>query len=221
MADFIEYRQLIVKTAVELVNKGYLSATGGNISVRIPSHQALAVTPSNLDYLHMEVSDVCVLDLDLKPLAGERKPSIESAMHAAIYKTRPDVNAILHTHQAYPSALALIGKPIPALFDEQVRFLGREVNIIPYQPSGSGLLVEAVVKHVNDHHNAYLMANHGALVFGEDMIRAVGNVAVLDKCALAYLLTLCAGEKASRIHDAARETLFTQLRKDQEKYGLD
>ena len=220
MTDFLEYRQLIVKTAVELVNKGYLSATGGNISVRIPSHQALAVTPSNMDYLHMEVSDVCVLDLDLKPLAGERKPSIESAMHAAIYKTRPDVNAILHTHQAYPSALALIGKPIPALFDEQVRFLGREVNIIPYQTQHR-VVVEAVVKHVNDHHNAYLMANHGALVFGEDMIRAVGNVAVLDKCALAYLLTLCAGEKVSFIPVAARETLFAQLRKDQEKYGLD
>ena len=187
MANFMEYRQLIVDTAVDLVNRGYLSATGGNISVRISSHQALAITPSNLDYLQMDASDVCVLELDLKALAGERKPSVESAMHAAIYKTRPDVNAIVHTHQVYPSALALLGKSIPALFDEQVRFLGRSVNLIPYKPSGSDQLIKTVVKHVRDHNNAYLMANHGALLFGDDMVRAVGNAAVLDKCALAYL----------------------------------
>lgn len=220
MADFMEYRQLIVDTAMDLVNRGYLSASGGNISVRISSHQALAITPSNLDYLQMDASDVCVLDLDLKALAGERKPSVESAMHAAIYKTRPDVNAIVHTHQVYPSALALLGKSIPALFDEQVRFLGRSVNLIPYKPSGSNQLMKTVVKHVRDHNSAYLMANHGALLFGDDMVRAVGNAAVLDKCALAYLLTLCAGERASRIPIAVREIIFARLREDQKKYQL-
>jgi len=218
MDDLINYRCLIVDTAVELVNKGFLSATGGNISVRIPSHQALAITPSNMDYLRMVADDICVLTLDLQPLAGERKPSVESAMHAAIYKARPDVNAIVHTHQAYPSALALLGKPIPALFDEQVRFLGRAVNIIPYAPSGTGMLVKKVAGFVSDHNNAYIMKNHGALLFGEDMDRAVGNAAVLDKCALAYLLTLCAGEKASRIPLPVREIIFAKLRKDQKKY---
>lgn len=220
MADFMEYRQLLVDTAMDLVTRGYLSASGGNISVRISSHQALAITPSNLDYLQMDASDVCVLDLDLKALAGERKPSVESAMHAAIYKTRPDVNAIVHTHQVYPSALALLGKSIPALFDEQVRFLGRSVNLIPYKPSGSNQLMKTVVKHVRDHNSAYLMANHGALLFGDDMVRAVGNAAVLDKCALAYLLTLCAGERASRIPIAVREIIFARLREDQKKYQL-
>jgi len=220
MADFMEYRQLLVDTAMDLVTRGYLSASGGNISVRISSHQALAITPSNLDYLQMDASDVCVLDLDLKALAGERKPSVESAMHAAIYKTRPDVNAIVHTHQVYPSALALLGKSIPALFDEQVRFLGRSVNLIPYKPSGSNQLMKTVVKHVRDHNNAYLMANHGALLFGDDMVRAVGNAAVLDKCALAYLLTLCAGERASRIPIAVREIIFARLREEQKKYQL-
>ncbi len=218
MDDFEKSRQLVLDTAVELVHKGYLSATGGNISVRIPTQNAMAITPSNMDYLHMDANDVCVVDLDLNPLAGERKPSVEGAMHAAIYQVRPDVNAIIHTHQAYPSALALLGKPIPALFDEQVRFLGRAVNVIPYKPSGTGLLMKTVARHVRDHNNAYIMANHGALLFGDDMVRAVGNVAVLDKCALAYLLTLCGDEKASRIPLAVREIIFAKLRKDQKKY---
>lgn len=212
------YRQLIVNTAKDLTHQGFLSATGGNLSMRIPGENAFAITPSNYDYLKMIPEDICVLGYDLTPLAGERKPSVESAMHAAIYKVRADVNAIIHTHQVYPSTLALIGESIPALFDEQVRFLGRSVNIIPYAPSGTGALVKTVAKNVGDHNNAYIMANHGALLFAGDMERAVHNVLVLEKCALAYLLALCTGKKPDRIPAFVREIAFSKLRKDQKKY---
>ncbi len=221
MSDYTQYCQLVAKTAKDLTHKGFLSATGGNLSVRIPSENAFAITPSNYDYLKMLPEDICVLDLELTPLAGDRKPSVESAMHAAIYKTRPDVNAIVHTHQVYPSTLALIGEPIPALFDEQVRFLGRTVKIIPYAPSGTGSLMKTVAKNVSDHNNAYIMANHGALLFGSNMERAVHNVAVLEKCALAYLLALCTDKKVSRIPLLVREVAFARLRQDQKKYKID
>ena len=218
MSDFGSFSQLVVDASKELTRKGFLSATGGNVSLRIPEKQAFAITPSNFDYTKMSKDDICVLDLDSRPLAGERTPSVESAMHAAIYKTRPDVNAIIHTHQVYPSTLALIGKSIPALFDEQARFLGRSVDIIPYAPSGTGMLVKTVVKKIGNHNNAYMMANHGALLFAGDMERAMHNVAVLEKCALAYLLTLCTEQKASRIPLLVREVAFSKLRKDQKKY---
>jgi ribulose-5-phosphate 4-epimerase/fuculose-1-phosphate aldolase len=217
MDDYFQYCQLVAQTVKDLTLKGFLSATGGNLSVRIPAKNAFAITPSNYDYLKMLPEDICVLDMDLNPLAGDRKPSVESAMHAAIYKTRPDVNAIVHTHQVYPSTLALIGEPIPALFDEQVRFLGRSVKIIPYAPSGTGSLAKKVAKNVRDNNNAYIMANHGALLFGNDMERAVHNVSVLEKCALAYLLVLCTDKKVSRIPLVAREVAFARLRKDQRK----
>ncbi len=218
MSDYSQYCQLVVDTSKELTHKGFLSATGGNLSVRIAGENAFAITPSNYDYLKMLPEDICVLDMELKGLQGERKPSVESAMHAAIFKARPDVNAIIHTHQVYPSTLALIGEPIPALFDEQVRFLGREVKIIPYAPSGTSSLMKTVAKNVSDHNNAYIMANHGALLFGDDMERAVHNVAVLEKCALAYLLALCTEKKVSRIPLVVREVAFSKLRKDQQKY---
>lgn len=211
-------RQLIVDTAKDLTHRGFLSATGGNLSVRITGEKAFAITPANYDYLKMIPEDICVLGYDLTPLAGDRKPSVESAMHAAIYQVRPDVNAIIHTHQVYPSTLAIIGEPIPALFDEQVRFLGRSVKIIPYAPSGTGSLVKTVARHVADHNNAYIMANHGALLFAGDMERAVHNVLVLEKCALAYLLALCTGKKPDRIPAYVREIAFSKLRKDQKKY---
>ena len=217
MSTFDKQKKQIVDTAQLLVRKGYLMATGGNISLRISGQNAFAITPSNYDYFKMTGDYVCVLDFSLNKIEGHLKPSVESAMHAAIYQVRPDVNAIIHTHQAYVSALTLIKAPIPALFDEQARFLGRSVDIIPYAPSGTGLLKNAVAKHVKNHNNAFMMQNHGALVFGHNMERAVHNVEILEKCALAYLLAICSERKVSKIPLVVREVAFAKLRKDQMK----
>jgi ribulose-5-phosphate 4-epimerase/fuculose-1-phosphate aldolase len=217
MGQFDSAKDLIVETARKLTAKGYLMATGGNLSVRIAGQSAMAITPSNYDYLKMLPEDVCVLDFELKVLEGSLKPSVESGMHAAIYRARQDVNAVVHTHQVYASALTLIQMPIPSLFDEQVRFLGRSVNIIPYAPSGTGLLAGIIARSVRDHNNAYMLQNHGALVFGSDMERAVHNVEILEKCSLAYLLALCTDRKISKIPLAVREVAFAKLRQDQQK----
>jgi L-ribulose-5-phosphate 4-epimerase len=217
MSQYQPAKQQIVKTAQDLVRKGYLMATGGNISMRVLGQKAFAITPSNYDYMKMTAEDVCVLDFNLEMLEGERKPSVEAAMHGAIYQVRGDVNAVVHTHQVYASALTLIRAPIPALFDEQARFLGRSVEIIPYAPSGTGMLKKAIAKHVKNHNNAFMMQNHGALVFGHDMERAVHNVEILEKCALAYLLAICSERKVSKIPLAVREIAFSKLRKDQKK----
>jgi ribulose-5-phosphate 4-epimerase/fuculose-1-phosphate aldolase len=217
MSKFDAQKKQIVDSAQALIRKGYLMATGGNLSLRIPGQKAFAITPSNYDYLKMTAEDICVLDLDLNKIEGHLNPSVESAMHGVVYQVRPDVHAIVHTHQSYVSALTLIRAPIPALFDEQARFLGRSVDIIPYAPSGTGLLRNAVAKHVKNHDNAFMMQNHGALVFGHDMERAVHNVEILEKCALAYLLAICSERKISKIPLAVREVAFARLRKDQKK----
>jgi ribulose-5-phosphate 4-epimerase/fuculose-1-phosphate aldolase len=217
MGSFDSAKIQVVETAQKLVQKGYLMATGGNLSVRIPGQQAFAITPSNFDYLKMTPEDMCILDFDLNVVEGRLKPSVESAMHGAVYQVRQDVNAIVHTHQVYASALTLIKMPIPTLFDEQARFLGRSVNIIPYAPSGTGFMKKVVAKHVKNHNNAFMMQNHGALVFGDDMERAVHNVEILEKCALAYLLAICSERKISKIPLAVREIAFAKLRKDQKK----
>ncbi len=219
MGQYDLIKNQIVHTSQDLVHKGYLMATGGNISMRVPGEEAFAITPSNFDYMKMMVEDVCVLDFELNILEGTRKPSVESGMHGAIYQVRKDVNAIVHTHQVYASALTLIKAPIPALFDEQVRFLGRSVEIIPYAPSGTGMLKNRIAKHVQNHNNAYMMQNHGALIFGHDMERAVHNVEILEKCALAYLLAIVSEKKVSKIPLAVREVAFAKLRKDQKNTG--
>jgi L-ribulose-5-phosphate 4-epimerase len=217
MDPYVHARQTVLEVARDLTQKGYLMATGGNVSVRIQGESAFAITPSNSDYMEMSIEDICVLDLDLDPIEGKLKPSVEAAMHAGILLTRADVHVIIHTHQVYASALSLINAPIPALFDEQVRFLGRAVEIIPYAPSGTGMLKKTIVKHVRSHNNAYIMKNHGVLCFGHDAERASHNIQILEKCAIAYLLALCTEREVSRVPLAVREVAFAKLRADQKK----
>jgi L-ribulose-5-phosphate 4-epimerase len=210
-------RKLVVSTSKELVKEGLLIATGGNLSVRIPNRLEFAVTPTNTDYLKMTEEDICILDFNLNSVFGSLRPSVESGMHAAIYQARPDVHAIIHTHQVYSSTLALVNLSIPPLFDEQVRFLGRKVKVIPYAPSGTSMLRNTIARHVKDRNNAYLMQNHGALVLGYDIHRAVLNVHLLEKCALSYLLALNTGKSSKKIPYLVREIAFQKLKKDQEK----
>lgn len=217
MTSFDRERRQVVETAQRLVQKGYLLATGGNLSLRIPGQDAFAITPSNRDYLQMLPEDVCVLDFKLHALAGTLKPSVESGMHAGIYQARRDVQAVVHTHQVYASALALLNAPIPSLFDEQVRFLGRSVQIIPYAPSGTSFLKKTIARHIRDHNNAYILQNHGVICFGHDLERAAHNVEILEKCALAYLLALCSERTITKIPLPIREIAFAKLRADQKK----
>ena len=219
MSEYQAHKQEVVNTCHTLLERGYLKATEGNISACISGRNIFAITPSNYDYAKMQVDDICILDFDMQPIEGEMKPSIESGMHAAVYQTRADVHCIIHTHQPYASALALIKMPIPALFDEQVRFLGRSVDIIPYAPSGTGFLKNAVKAKVKNNNNAFILQNHGVLVFGVTMEQAIHNMALLEKCALTYLLALMTEKKVSKIPLPIREIAFAKLRADEKKFA--
>lgn len=215
-------RQHVVDMCRTMLERGYLKATEGNVSVRVPGHRLYAVTPSNYDYDRMRVEDICLVDFDGNHIpdgAGDAlAPSIEAGMHANIYRQRPDVNAIVHTHQPYASALAFLRKPIPALTDEQVRFLGREVAIVDYAPSGTGWLARNVQKKVASGDNAFIIANHGVVALGTDPDRAVFNMALLEKVSIAYLLALTSeAGKVYTIPTAIREVAFGKLRSDEKR----
>jgi hypothetical protein len=217
-------RQHVVDMCRTMLERGYLKATEGNVSVRVPGRRLYAVTPSNYDYAKMRVEDVCIVDFDGKHVADESAPrlapSIEAGMHANVYRVRPDVNAIVHTHQPYASALAFLRREIPALTDEQVRFLGKRVAIIDYAPAGTGFLAKNVEKKVAGGDNAFIIANHGVVALGTDPDRAVFNMALLEKVSIAYLLSLLTESgKVYTIPDWVREVAFTKLRKDERRIG--
>ncbi len=219
MTETLPSQRQTVQICRVLLERGYLKATEGNVSARTKGAESFAVTPSNYDYAKMHAEDVCVLDMEGRQIGGALKPSIESAMHAATYRLRADVHYVIHTHQPYASALALMNAPIPPLFDEQVRYLGRSVEIIPYAPSGTGMLKNAVKAKIKSGANAYVLQNHGVLVFGGTMERAIYNMALLEKCALTYLLALLTEKKTTKIPLPVREIAFAKLRADEKKFA--
>lgn len=215
-------RRHVVEMCRTLLQRGFLKATEGNISVRVPGYDRFAVTPSNYDYDKMRPEDVCIVDFDGKEVpdsgGGGLPPTIERGLHAAVYVGRPDVHAVVHTHQPYASALAYLRKPIPALSDEQVRFLGREVPVIDYAPAGTGFLVKNVAKKLAGDTDAYILANHGILALGTDPDRAVFNMALLEKVSIAYLLALTTEDgKVYTIPTPIREIALTKLKADHKR----
>jgi ribulose-5-phosphate 4-epimerase/fuculose-1-phosphate aldolase len=165
----------------------------------------------------MTLDDICVLGYDMAHIEGEYKPSVESSMHAAIYEHRLDTNCVIHTHQIYASTLSLTHTPIPALYDEQVKFLGRSVEIVDYAPSGTPFLKNNVVKRLSNHANAYILQNHGALLLGPDPERTIFNVQLLEKCAVTYLIAISTGKAVSKVPAPFREFAMAMLRSDEKK----
>jgi L-ribulose-5-phosphate 4-epimerase len=217
MGQHNEAKQQVIDISRKMVEKGFLIGIGGNVSVRVPGENRMAITPSGYDYMKMELEDVCLVDWEMTLLEGTLKPSIESSMHAGVYQHRPDVNVIIHTHQVSASAVALINRSIPGLFDEQVRYLGPSIDMVSYGLSGTDKLRDNIIRKLSNNCNAYIMKNHGALTLGSTPERAMLNVELFEKCAAAFLLAYFTGERITRVPSEIRDLLFSKLRKDQEQ----
>lgn len=217
MDEILQAKTTVLEIVHKLLEKNILMGTGGNISARVVGQKAFAITRSNYDYAKMTPEDICVLGYDMSKIEAEFKPSVESSMHGAIYEHRLDTNCVIHTHQIYASTLSLTHTPIPALYDEQVKFLGRAVEIVDYAPSGTPFLKNNVVKRLSNHANAYILQNHGALLLGPDPDRTIFNVQLLEKCAVTYLIAISTGKAVSKVPAPFREFAFAMLRKDEKK----
>jgi L-ribulose-5-phosphate 4-epimerase len=217
MADLLDCKKLVLEAAQRLTREGYLVGTGGNVSVLIEGEDAIAITPSSMDYLALTEADICIVDFARNLREGEHAPSVETGMHLAVYRQRRDVNAVIHTHQIYPSVFSLLGRPIPALFDEQVANLGAAVEVAPYGLSGSGELLENITAVVGNQCNAFVLRNHGALLLGLSMEHAVRNVKLLDKAAHVYYLALALGQEISLLPPTMTETIFDLMKSEQRK----
>ena len=214
MSNYDSIRREVLDSSRWLAEHGYLGqlSSGGNISVRLPAENIVAITPSGKSYFSLNADDICVIDFDLNSIEGSLSPSIEALMHIGVYRHRSDVNAVIHTHQPFASTLAIINKPIPALFDEITVEIGHEVDIIPYAFSGSPELVNNVIGKLGNKCHCYLIQNHGALCLGADMKRAMKNSELLENVAQIYYHALASGEAISRLPPPAVD-FFADMRK--------
>ena len=215
MDPYLKPREDVIQCCQWLCQHGYfgsLLSAGGNVSVRIPDEPILVITPSGKPYMDLVPEEICVVDFDLNPIAGELAPSIETAMHAGIYRTRDDIGAVVHTHQPHASVFALINQPIPALFDEVALSIGETVAVVPYALSGTPDLVDNVRQTVTNGCNCFIMQNHGALNLGQNLEKAWKNAELLEKSAQVYYQALTTGIPVTTLPPETVE-LVRQLRK--------
>jgi len=188
------YKKEVFDASLWLSAHGYFGSvrgSGGNVSVRV-NDTAMAITPSALKYQDLSVDDICIVGFDNQEIKIKkgRKSSIEAGMHSVIYQKRPDIKAIVHTHQTYGSVFAILNMPIPALFDEASWALGITIEVVPYALSGSHQLAINVGTKLSNKANAYIIQNHGILALGENIDKALLNAELLEKAAQIYYLAL-------------------------------
>lgn len=221
MTRYDEYKDSVLRYAMWLSEHGYfgaLTGSGGNVSVRIEREKAFAVTPSGIPYTKMAPHDICILDFGINRIDGTREPSMESGMHGAIYERRPDVHAIVHTHQTRASMFSVINRPIPALFDEVCMNIGEIVEVVPYALSGSRELAENVAAKLDNHCNGYILQNHGVLCLGKTLEKACLNAELIEKVATIYADALSTGQDISALPEET-VSLFRLLRNGTPKNG--
>ena len=183
--------------------------------MRVPGEAAFVLTPSSMPYDQLESEDMCVLDFGEKRREGTRKPSMEAGLHLTVYQRRPDINAVIHSHQNFASVFAVLNMPIPALFDEVCLHIGPVIDVVPYALSGSIELAANIGAKLDNGCHAYLLQNHGALLLGASLEEAWLNVELLEKTAKVYLDALATGHQPTLLPESTLH-LMNKLRKKKE-----
>jgi L-fuculose-phosphate aldolase len=180
-------RKEIIDAGNQMVNTALVIGTWGNISVRIQGEDLIAITPSGVDYDKLISENIPIIDFEGNLIDGNMKPSIELPMHLEIYKKRPDIGAIVHTHSTYCTAMAIARKPIPASCEDLIQIVGGNVRVSEYRLPGTDDLGRVAVEAL-DERNAVLLANHGLLAAGKNLKETIKIAFICEKSAHATLL---------------------------------
>jgi len=199
----------VLQTCQDMQSAKLVIGSSGNASYRIEGSDNVAITPSSVDYSCMSAEDVMIINMDGEIIEGKRNPSIEHPLHRAIYKARSDVNAIVHTHCIYASAIAILQEPLPPIVDEFVIRLGGQVEVAKYGMPGSEKLANNVVEALGPR-NAVFLANHGALCCGPTLEIALHNALLLERVAHIYLLARAAIGGKPQLSTIPPEAIETQ-----------
>jgi L-fuculose-phosphate aldolase len=185
-------RNIVLNACREMVGSNLTVGSWGNISLRCGDGN-IVITPSGTNYEKSRPEDMVITDINGKVIDGKMAPSSERLMHYAIYKKRPDVMAIVHTHSIYSSVLSVTDERIPPITEDTAMLLGNGVNVSEYSLTGTQELADKVVRGL-DTNNATIMKNHGAVAVGSNMDRAVTAAQVLEKSAHIFILAKFAGK---------------------------
>lgn len=167
------------------------TGSGGNLSIYLRREDRLLITPSGVAYEQITPEDIVVCDGEGQVLESQRRPSSEMGFHLALYRQRPEIRAVVHTHSVYATTLACMHREIPPVH-YLVGFSGTKVPLAPYATFGTTALAKAIARTIGDF-NAVLLANHGLVTIGEDLPTAFNVAEEIELVAHIYYQTLVAG----------------------------
>jgi L-fuculose-phosphate aldolase len=187
-----EHRADICTVGRWMYERGFIVAGDGNLSVRLDAERSLT-TPTGMNKGMLNPEDLVITDLEGRQLTGERKVSSELAMHLLFYGMRPDVNAICHAHPPTATGFATAGRALDqALLPEVIIGLG-QIPLVRYASPGTPELSAALETYV-PHYDALLLANHGAVTCGPDLLTAFFRMETIEHFARVTLAAELAGE---------------------------
>jgi len=181
----------ILKTALQLKEYRLITLSGGNVTVRNDKGHIM-VTPSGMLYETMVPEDIVIIDQDGNILEGNRKISVDTEAILYILKNMPEVNAVIHTHQVFATAVGLVEDMLPAAVTTLPNACLGPVNVAPYSSAASLEMGTHTVKYINDK-RAVILKNHGVITVGGTLKEALYSAVYLEDVAKTYIMAKAIG----------------------------
>jgi L-ribulose-5-phosphate 4-epimerase len=186
-----ELRQEVWACNLELPKNGLVKMTSGNVSGRDPETGLVVIKPSGYRYEQLTPEALVVVDLEGNIVEGDLKPSVDTETHLYIYRHRPDVLGVAHTHSVYASTFAALGKPIPPCLTASAMF-GGEVPLGGFVPIGGEAIGKEIVAKIGKS-SAIIMQNHGVFTIGSSASRATKMAIEVEDVAQITFQAMVAG----------------------------
>ena len=184
-------RQQVIDTGILLDRYRLISLSGGNVSMRIGGH--ILVTPSGMSYERLTPRDIVVMDPGGKVIDGDRRPSVDTVALLHIFREKAGINAIIHTHQPYATAIGLVMDELPAFCTTLVNATLGAVRVAPYSSAASLDMGIKTVEHIGDK-RAVILRNHGVVAVGPTLKDALYAAVYLEDACRAFLAARTLGE---------------------------
>ena len=181
-----QIRADIVEVGRRLYARGFVASNDGNISARLDDHR-LITTPKSVSKGFMSPDMMVIVDTDGRKLSGDRDPSSELPMHLEIYRNRPDVSAVVHAHPPTATGFAAAGLSLQEAIVAEVVLTCGQIPLASYATPGTPELA-ATMRPLVPFHDAILMANHGVVTGGCDLLNAYMKLETVEHCARINLV---------------------------------
>ncbi len=200
-------KEELLHANLELPRNNLVAWTGGNVSARDLETGLVVIKPSGIRYEKLSSEDMVVVDLDGNIVEGTLKPSSDTASHLYIYRHRPNVGGIVHTHSRYATAFAALGKPIPCVLTAMADEFGGPIPCGRFALIGGEEIGKVVLESIG-RSPAVLLKNHGVFTIGKTSIEAVKAAVMTEDAAATVWMAMQLGtpeiistENIEKLHD--------------------